>query len=299
MLNKYFNERINDDEDAETLVEHFEEQSTHRDNSEDRESILSRVKDKFLIIWAILFLYGVSALLPWNIFITANDYFVNEKLNTSVSFNSTYRNKFTFITAIIGQTTNLIVIFLCTFFPILGNLQKKIPYTVLVAALLILFQMILAIIDTSEWPLGFFIICCLSVLILYIATGIMNSCIFYTASIFPMEYTNAVVVGTNFSGLFTVVCSIISKATTSNLRLAAILYFLSGFIVLCITLCGYFIMSKLEFYKYWYNVYQENKRKAAEINNSEVVEKVPYKKIFKRVIFLYYILNNESKINYL
>jgi solute carrier family 29 (equilibrative nucleoside transporter), member 1/2/3 len=298
-MDRYLNEEINEGEDdANNLLENYAQQPINED-TDDRGSLLSSVKDKYSIIWGIMFLYGVSALLPWNIFITANDYFVNEKLNTTESFNSTYRTNFTFITGIVGQTTNVIVIFLCTFVPIRGNLQKKIPYTIFVVSILIFLQVIFAIIDSSDWPLGFFIICCASVVILYISTGIMNSCIFYTGSIFPMEYTNAIITGTNCSGLFTALCSVISKATTSNLRLAAIVYFLASFFILLVALGGYFVMHRLEFYKYWYNIYLENKRKAVEQNqDNKTTGKVPYKKIFSKVIIFCFCFLFQINLNF-
>lgn len=59
-----------------------------------------------------------------------------------------------------------------------------------------------------------------------------------------MEYMSAIVLGNNFAGIFTTVMSIVSKATSPNLQIAAIIYFLSAFVVLMATLAGYFFMHK-------------------------------------------------------
>ncbi len=69
--------------------------------------ILKPAKDKFFIVYAIFLLFGIAILLPWNIFITATGYFVDYKLDTNSSRNSTYRNDFTFYVGIVGQVTNV------------------------------------------------------------------------------------------------------------------------------------------------------------------------------------------------
>jgi hypothetical protein len=71
--------------------------------------ILRPAKDKFYIVYGIFLLFGIAILLPWNIFITATDYFVNYKLNTTSSQNATYRGDFTFYVGLVGQVTNVVM----------------------------------------------------------------------------------------------------------------------------------------------------------------------------------------------
>jgi hypothetical protein len=73
---------------------------------DDKTFDLGRVKDKFSIVYAIFLMYGIAILLPWNIFITATEYFVDFKLNTNTSRNATYRTDFTFYIGLVGQVTN-------------------------------------------------------------------------------------------------------------------------------------------------------------------------------------------------
>ena len=204
-------------------------------------------RDKFYLVYIIFLLFGIASLLPWNIFITATSYFIDFKLNTNESFNATYRTDFTFYVGVVGQTTNVIINLINILVTFGGNPKNRIPYTFILCSLVIIFHVILAIIDSSTWPLAFFILCCVSVFVMCFATGIMNSCVYYVASIFPMEYLNAIVLGNNLAGIFTTLMSIVSKATSPNLRIAAIYYFLSAFVILMLGLIGYFLMHRTVF----------------------------------------------------
>lgn len=44
--------------------------------------------DKFNLVYLIFLLHGIGVLLPWNMFITARSYFVDYKLNSSLSDSS-------------------------------------------------------------------------------------------------------------------------------------------------------------------------------------------------------------------
>lgn len=262
--------------------------NTPVDNSEvafiDRNS--SRIKDNYNVIYIVFLLFGIATLLPWNVFITAEDYFVKYKLDVNGSRNATYRTNFTFIVGSIGQFTNVIMNIVNILFTFGGNPKARIPYTVILSAICIFFHIVLAIVDSSTWPLTFFILCCVSVFIMYIGTGIMNSCVYGVASILPMEYVNAVILGNNLSGCFTAAMSIISKLTSPDLRIAAIYYFLSAFIVLILAFVGYFVMQRMDFYKYWHKVNLENQKKQEmmeETNKNETKGKVPYKKIIGKI----------------
>jgi equilibrative nucleoside transporter 1/2/3 len=76
-------------------------------DGENADEQRSPPKDKFFLVYAVMLLFGLASLLPWNIFITATSYFVDYKLNTNSSMNAAYRRDFTFYVGLIGQTTNV------------------------------------------------------------------------------------------------------------------------------------------------------------------------------------------------
>lgn len=116
-------------------------------------------------------------------------------MNTNETVNATYPGNFVFAVGTVGQVTNVIMNLINIFISFGGNPKNRIPYTLVLCAIVILFHVAMAIVDSQAWPFTFFILCLVSVFLMYVATGIMNSCIYYVASMFPMEYVNAIIVG--------------------------------------------------------------------------------------------------------
>lgn len=241
-----------------------------------------QVTDRFYLVYLIMMLFGVGCLLPWNVFITADPYFTEYKLNTNTTFNSAIRKDFSFYIGNLGQLTNVLMNLVNIFINFGGNPKNRIPYTLLLCSGVVLFHIGLAIIDSSEWPELFFIQVCVSVVVMFISTGIMNSSVFYVSSIYPSEYINAIILGNNIAGCFTAIVSIVSKKITSNLRLAAIYYFLAAYVVVMLAFVGYFVMHRTKFYKHCMKLDQEKKRIASLQTNESTKKPVPYFKLIKK-----------------
>lgn len=236
----------------------------------------NEAKDRYNIIYIIFLFFGISTLLPWNVFITVEDYFVNHKLNGSGP--SIYRNNFILIIGSLGQFTNVMINMLNIIFTY-NNSNRRIPYSILAAILCITCHIILAFFDSTEWPFLFFLLCCLLVFIMYIATGILNSCVFCLASIFPLEYVNALILGNNLSGCFTSILCIVSKLTSPDVTMATICYFMSVICILSIAFMGYFIMKHTAYYKYQFLV---NSTK----NTTNSKDSISYKEILSKTWIL-------------
>lgn len=74
------------------------------------------------------------------------------------------------------------------------------------------------------------------------ANGVYQNTIFGMAAKLPIKYTGAVVLGSNISGTFTAIISILSSTFTSNQRTAAIYYFITALLVLLICFDSYFAL---------------------------------------------------------
>lgn len=74
------------------------------------------------------------------------------------------------------------------------------------------------------------------------AAGIYQNCVYGLAAKLPFKYTGAVVLGSNISGTFTAILSLISNSFASSPRTAAIYYFITAMFVLLLCFDTYFAL---------------------------------------------------------
>lgn len=204
-------------------------------------------KDRYHLIYYALILHGFGILIPWNMFITAGPYFMDYKLNVNLTDTdsneqlSSIRKNFLNIVGSSAQTPNLICSALNLFVSQSPrSLNVRIISSLTIQAILILFNIVLAMIDSSQWPYEFFYITLFSVIIIYSAAGVYQNCIYGLAGKMPMEYSNAAVIGSNLCGTITTIIMIISLATTPDFQTSAIIYFLIALLILLVCLATYF-----------------------------------------------------------
>ena len=66
-----------------------------------------------------------------------------------------------------------------------------------IQALVLVLTIILAAMDSSSWPVTFFYITMLCVVVLNMAAGVYQNLLWATAANLPMKYANAVIIGNN------------------------------------------------------------------------------------------------------
>lgn len=118
----------------------------------------------------------------------------------------------------------------------------RITVSIVVEVIIFIMTVILAMVDTRAWAGLFFYATMLSVVVLNMANGIYQNCVYGVAAKLPMKYSNAVVLGSNISGTLTSVISIVSIALSPSPRTAAIYYFLTAIFVLLACLDTYFAL---------------------------------------------------------
>ncbi|VEL26439.1 unnamed protein product [Protopolystoma xenopodis] len=133
-------------------------------------------RDKYNLAYAFLFFHGLGFLLPWNVFINAREYFIDYKLNTTLSANADYRINFVNYVGIAAQFPGLCFAawntfyhagssLFYSFYPFLGseiavfwgafvssasNPTFRFVVAMVFEVLVLLFTVVIAIIDTSE-----------------------------------------------------------------------------------------------------------------------------------------------------
>ncbi|XP_024940273.1 NADPH-dependent diflavin oxidoreductase 1 isoform X4 [Cephus cinctus] len=242
--------------------------------------------DRLNIVFLILLLHGIGSLMPWNMFITAKDYFVDYKMSKNyTSIDPFYTTNFLPILGFAAQIPNLLFNWLNIFIQLGGNLTTRIVWGIFVEVLIFVFTIVLAMIDTSAWSDIFFWITMISVVMLNTASGIYQNSIFGMAAKLPFKYTGAVVLGSNISGTFTAIINLIAQIMAPNVRTAAIYYFITALFVLLACFDTYFALPINRFYRYHELLHKkESKRRQLEHGSRGVKENVPYWTIFRQCL---------------
>ncbi|KAK8375255.1 hypothetical protein O3P69_020312 [Scylla paramamosain] len=179
---------------------------------QDSEPFSEGPPDRYRLVFLTLVLHGVGTLMPWNMFITAKNYFVEYKLATADEDLNTYATNFLPYIGYASQIPNVIFNWLNIFIQMGGNLTTRIVWSILVEVVVFVVTVVLAMVDSSDWPGVFFWITIASVVILNVANGIYQNTVYGMAARLPFSYTGAVVLGSNISGTFTAIINIMAIA---------------------------------------------------------------------------------------
>jgi equilibrative nucleoside transporter 1/2/3 len=205
------------------------------------------LRDRLKLVYWIMIIHGVGVLMPWNMFITAQDYFIQYKFGGRCT---DYSRNFLSYLGVCAQLPNVLLNGLNFVFHFGGSLTKRIVFCICIIIAIFIMTAVLAMVDSSNWPGGvFFAITMVSIAILNSATGVYQNCVYGVAAWFPFSYTNAVIMGNNLSGTWTAIILIITIAASPSQRTAAIYYFLTAVVVLLICLDSYFILPHCRFYR--------------------------------------------------
>ncbi|VDK29157.1 unnamed protein product [Gongylonema pulchrum] len=108
----------------------------------------------------------------------------------------------------------------------------------------------------------------ITVVILNSANGVYQNSLYGLVAAFPSQYTNAVVLGTNICGTFVSIINIITLLVASDVKIAALLYFLISFLTILACFLSIFLLPKFEFY----NFYMEKAKKRDEHNEVDGIK---------------------------
>ncbi|KAK9688366.1 Nucleoside transporter [Popillia japonica] len=245
---------------------------------------LNTPMDRYNIVYFIFILHGIGTLMPWNMFINANDYFTKYKLDSNYTGHedNVYKTSFLQYLGFAAQVPNVIFNWLNIFVQLGGNLTTRIVWSICIEVIVFVFTIILAMVDSRSWPGAFFWLTMISVVILNIMNGIYQNTIFGMAAKLPPKYTGAVILGTNISGTFTAVVSILSSLLSSNQRMQAIYYFITALFVLLLCFDTYFALPLNRFYRH----HELKEKKEEEMRQAKNIStrRIPYLRIFRQAL---------------
>lgn len=230
------------------------------------------------LIYFTLVLHGVGALIPWNIIVTAKEYFVDYKLASD----SSYKLHFLPFITVAAQVPNLLFNWINVFVKIDANLTSRVVWTLLVEVLVLVLTVVMAMVDTQDAQSLFFYLTLASVVVLNMANGIYQNTVYGIAAKLPFKYTGAVVLGSNLSGTVVSLMKIGTLALSPNDRTAAIYYFIVALFVLLACFDTYFALPLNRFYRYHDHVHSKTLRQRSRFGQKRAVHALPYMRIFKK-----------------
>ncbi|CAO1425893.1 unnamed protein product [Diamesa tonsa] len=238
--------------------------------------------DRYKLIFLVLVLHGIGTLTPWNMFITAKDYFVDYKLSSNYTGKeSPYAANFLPYIGFASQIPNVLFNWLNIFVNLGGDLTKRVVWSLVIEIIVFTFTVILAMVDSSAWPDIFFWATMASVVVLNMAGGILQNTVYGMSAKLPGKYTGAVVLGSNISGTFATVISILSSLFSGSVRTAAIYYFITAMFVILLCFDTYFAMPLNKFYRY-HEMLSEKEQEKRIRSGINVSARPPYWTIFKQ-----------------
>eukprot|EP00071_Canis_lupus_P054815 XP_546152.2 equilibrative nucleoside transporter 3 [Canis lupus familiaris] len=216
---------------------------------------LQRPKDRFNGAYIIFFSLGIGGLLPWNFFITAQEYWVfnSELLNPVAGENPQFKllNYFeSYLT--VASTVSSVLCLMANFL-----LVNRVPIHVRVLASLtimlaiFLVMTVLVKVDTSSWAYGFFAVTIVCMAILSGTSTIFSSSVFGMTGSFPMRNAQALISGGAMGGTISAVALLVDLAASSDVTDSTLAFFLTAdvFLGLCVGL--YLLLPRLEYARFY------------------------------------------------
>ncbi|XP_032523336.2 equilibrative nucleoside transporter 1 [Danaus plexippus] len=250
---------------------------------------LAPPKDKWKLIYLTLMLHGLGTLTAWNMFITAKDYFVSYKLVNAKG----YADDFMPYVGWACQIPNLFFSWFNIFVKIGGNLATRIVWSLCIEVMIFVVTVILAMVDSSQWPEVFFWLTMISVFFMNGFNAIFQNSVYGVAARLPPQYTGAVVLGSNICGTLVVFLNWASDAFTGSYRTSAIYYFIAGMFVLLVCFDTYFALPLNRFFRYHETLQERTLRvnpalAATNQAGAPAAQKTPYGLIIKQSLIQLY-----------
>jgi equilibrative nucleoside transporter 1/2/3 len=233
----------------------------------ERDALLERgsgPRDTCRLAYCFFFLHGVGHLLPWNFFITAQQYFkmkftcpTGNNSGHCTGFDTSFENWF--------SVASMVPIFVMSAVNVW--LQSKFHYrTRMLVSLIVMLALFLLTtglvgVPVSTWTDEFFALTLVSVFLMNAASSVFQSSTFGFAGILPQNYTSAVMSGQAVAGVFAALASILSllisssvhegQSTSQTTKDSAYSYFGIACFVLVLCLISVFLLRKMPFVQHY------------------------------------------------
>ncbi|KAJ9581148.1 hypothetical protein L9F63_023675 [Diploptera punctata] len=212
--------------------------------------------DRYNLAYLIFYLLGMTTLLPWNFFITADDYWMYKFRNASSNSTEDDIKKTSLqagFTAYLSDASWVAnSIFALTHGKSAHQISLQIRMIGSLTCILLLFGLTTAFvkINTDQWQGAFFSITLVTVVLLNIASAILQGGLFGIVGKFSSRYITAVVGGQALGGIVAALAEILSLFVGASSTISAFVYFMVANGMLVLSLAAYWILSSSVFFRF-------------------------------------------------
>ncbi|CAH0560784.1 unnamed protein product [Brassicogethes aeneus] len=219
----------------------------------------SEPKDKYNKTYFIFYLLGIVTLLPWNFFITADDYWMykfRDVNNTKglgermVTKRTPMQASFTSYVSVCSAIPTLVFLVLNTLLMEKISLNKRFLGSLISMLILFLITLGFVSVDTDTWQKDFFAITLLTIVLLNVSSAILSGSLFGVIGKFSPVYITATIGGQALGGIFAAIAEIVSLSIGASSIHSAYMYFGIGSITIIITIICYIILYKSTHFKH-------------------------------------------------
>nr|XP_009501368.1 PREDICTED: equilibrative nucleoside transporter 1 [Phalacrocorax carbo] len=255
-------------------------------------------QDRYKAVWLIFFILGLGTLLPWNFFMTARKYFIDqladpEKKKTNQTSEAAMSSNYL-------QTMFDNFMTLCSMLPLLiftclnSFIHQRIPQQIRILGSLVAIGLVFLVtaimVKVTMEPLSFFVFTMISIVFINSFGAILpQTSLFGLAGLLPASYTAPIMSGQGLAGIFAALAMIVSIAIGAQQPESFIGYFTTACVAIVLAISSYILLPRLDFFRYYsmkdkteyrvYNAELETKRdlikkdepNGVEQNNSKII----------------------------
>ncbi|XP_044001864.1 equilibrative nucleoside transporter 3-like [Aphidius gifuensis] len=232
---------------------------------QDKKLLLNnQPKDRFNFAYIVFYLLGINTMVPWNFFMTANDYWMykfreiheNNTGHDHYSHMEIMANKtelqasFTSYLNVASAVPSLCFLILNAFLCDWISMKTRMITSQLMILLLFLLTTSFVKINTDKWQDDFLIITLVTVAIVSALSSIFGGTLFGIVGRFSPKYITAMSGGQALSGIVTTIVAITSIWIGASPVISGLVYFAIGDVVILCSFIAYLFLDKQEFFKY-------------------------------------------------
>ena len=285
-------ENRNENQEKQSLLSHHNRDENSESSSDYGiipriDEVMLAPKDNYNIVYILFFIQGIGMLLPWNIFIAANEYF-RYKFAFDEEAKRMFENAFS-VGAQVPGTLALIMNLYMT-----GRVPRhvRVIASLVVTTICFIITAVFVNIDTKTWTHQFYIITLACVVTINTCSGIYQGTIYGIAGATGARYIQGSMTGIGLGGIFASLASLISLAIGKDIKHSAVGYFSTAASVTFICIIGYILLFRLKLMKYYFqegNGSESSSQISSKSNNSIKTVWFIFKQIYPHALSVCFI----------